>query len=104
MIHLSERISSTLPVGNSTSEGEVQFRSFASFYIMDTITSVHGLDPVYPTQPLQSADVNKLSYELTLELERLRQLFTVDGQKLKEISKRFEEELQEGVVAICSII
>jgi hypothetical protein len=71
---------------------------------MDTITSMHGLAPVYPTQPLQSVDINKLSYELTLELERLRQLFTVDAQKLKEISRRFEEELQEGSVAICYTI
>ena len=67
---------------------------------MDTITSVHGLAPVYPTQPLESADVDKLSYNLTLELERLTQLFTVDTQKLKEISKRFEEELQDGSVLL----
>ena len=67
---------------------------------MDTITSIHGLAPVYPTQPLQSADINKLSYELTLELERLSQLFTVDAQKLKEISRQFEYELQDGSVAV----
>lgn len=63
---------------------------------MDTLTTQHGLSPVYPTQPLQSADVDKLSYNLTLELERLTQLFTVDSQKLKQISKKFEEELQDG--------
>lgn len=65
---------------------------------MDTITTAHGLAPVYPTQPLQSADVDKLPYNLTLELERLIQLFTVDSQKLKEISRKFEEELQDGSV------
>lgn len=65
---------------------------------MDTLTSQHGLASIYPTQPLDSADVDQLSYHLTLELERLTQLFTVDSQKLKEISKRFEEELQAGSV------
>ena len=64
---------------------------------MDVITSRHGLPAISPTQPLQSVDVNKLSYELTLELERLTQLFTVDTQKLKLISKRFEAELQDGL-------
>ena len=67
---------------------------------MDIITARHGLAPVYPTQPFHNVDVNKLSYELTLELERLRLLFEVDTQKLKEISNRFERELQEGSVAI----
>ena len=65
---------------------------------MDILTNKHGLAPVYPTQPLQAFDINKLSYDLTLELERLTQLFTVDAQKLKEISQKFEKELQDGKV------
>ena len=63
---------------------------------MDVLTNKHGLAPVYPTQPLQEFDINKLSYNLTLELERLSQLFTVDAQKLKEVSRKFEQELQDG--------
>jgi len=34
--------------------------------------------------------------ELHGELEKLEQLFLVDKAKLKQISQRFEEELQEG--------
>lgn len=75
---------------------------FSKYLNMDLVTSKHGLAPIYPTQPLDAYDVNKLSYDLTLELERLTQLFTVDAQKLKEISQKFEKELQDGMaVFLC---
>ena len=67
---------------------------------MDVITSQHGLAPLNPTQPMSYDDINKLSSELIIELERLRQDFTVDDEKLKEISKRFEDELQDGVLLL----
>lgn len=64
---------------------------------MEMFTGRHGLAPLKPVDPIDSDDiVDNLTYELTLELERLRKVFTVDAEKLKEISRRFEEELQEG--------
>jgi hexokinase len=38
-----------------------------------------------------------LTGDLEIELRRIRRDFTVTGDKLKEISKRFEEELKEGL-------
>lgn len=43
------------------------------------------------------AGLAALSDEQRHELRRLENDFTVDAAKLKEISKRFEEELQEGL-------
>ena len=64
---------------------------------MEIFTGRHGLAPLKPVDPIDKDDiVDALTYELTLELERLRQVFTVDAKKLKEISRRFEQELQEG--------
>ena len=71
---------------------------------MDIFTSRHGLAALKPTLPIHDHDVDSLSYELTLELERLRQLFTVDAQKLKEISRRFGEELQDGPFNIFTLL
>ena len=36
------------------------------------------------------------------ELEKLRKQFTVDTQRLKKITKRFQEELEEGKPRTCS--
>lgn len=58
---------------------------------MDTITSRHGLSAV-----LSTASAKALSPELRKELDKLEETFTIDAAKLKEISKRFEQELQEG--------
>ena len=58
---------------------------------MDTMTSRHGLSTVIST-----SDAAPLTPELRKELEALEQIFTIDTAKLKQISKRFEEELQEG--------
>ena len=63
---------------------------------MDTLTSKHGLAALKPSQPIDQADVETLSPELQQELDRLQDLFTVDVEKLKQISQRFEEELQDG--------
>lgn len=38
-----------------------------------------------------------LSGELQVELEKLEELFTVNTEKLKQITKRFQEELEEGL-------
>lgn len=43
------------------------------------------------------ADTSKLPADLHDELTRLEQDFKVDARKLKEIIKRFEEELREGL-------
>lgn len=61
---------------------------------MDIITSRHGLAKLTSTS--DANDTNPLSPELQTELESLEKIFTVDTAKLKEISKRFGEELQEG--------
>lgn len=62
---------------------------------MDTMTSRHGLSTVISTSDANDADA--LSPELQKELQKLEDIFTVDTKKLKEISKRFGEELQEGL-------
>ena len=64
--------------------------------MMDTMTSRQGLSTVISTSDANNADV--LSPELQKELQRLEDIFTVDTKKLKEISKRFGEELQEGML------
>lgn len=58
------------------------------------MTSRHGLSTVISTSDANNAD--SLSSELEKELQRLEEIFTVDAKKLKEISQRFGEELQEG--------
>lgn len=53
-------------------------------------------------QQVSSRDMNLLDAKteqdkkLQDELEELRSQFTVDTQRLKEITKRFQEELEEG--------
>jgi hypothetical protein len=64
---------------------------------MDTLTSKHGLVSIAPLQPIDRADINSLSPELKRELDRLQGEFNVDTKKLKEISRRFEVELQDGL-------
>lgn len=61
---------------------------------MDIMTSRHGLAPVISSS--DSNDADSLSPELQKEFRSLKDVFTVDAAKLKEISKRFGEELQEG--------
>ena len=61
---------------------------------MDTITSKQGLTKAKSNSDID--DVDQLSPVLKEQLRSLEEIFTVDAAKLKEISKRFEEELQEG--------
>lgn len=46
---------------------------------------------------MQTDGLGPLSVELENELKKLEEAFTVDQQKLKEISQRFQEELTEGL-------
>lgn len=59
------------------------------------MTSHHGMSAVVSTSDANNADA--LSADLKSELQKLEEIFTIDAKKLKEISKRFEEELQEGL-------
>lgn len=59
---------------------------------MDTVTAQHGLATVVTETNREYS----LPSELQKELQSLEEIFTVDAAKLKEISKRFGEELQEG--------
>ena len=61
--------------------------------MMDLITSRHGLEVLKPTNEDR---IDSLPAELQNEFRRLKNEFTVDGSKLRGISRRFEEELQEG--------
>ncbi|KAH0139544.1 putative hexokinase Kxk, partial [Aureobasidium melanogenum] len=50
--------------------------------------------------PVQGAEFEKLpplSDQLTQEMEKLDQMFWIDQQKLKDISRRFEVELDQGL-------
>jgi hexokinase len=64
---------------------------------MDTLTSKHGLISMQPSQPMHESDIESLPFELRRELERLQEEFWVSTEKLKEISQRFEQELQDGL-------
>jgi hypothetical protein len=64
---------------------------------MDTLTSKHGLSSVNPSLPVYQHEVEALPPDLRQELERLEKEFSVDAQKLKEISQQFEQELQDGL-------
>lgn len=64
---------------------------------MDTLTSRHGLSVFKSPKQDDEVDLSSLSSELKEELNRLEKEFTVDQAKLKEISKAFEQELQDGM-------
>ena len=65
---------------------------------MDTTTSRHGLSSVLTATAAEQQDA--LSPELQKALQSLEELFTVDAAKLKQISERFGEELQEGALSV----
>ena len=62
---------------------------------MDLITAKHGLSD-HSFTVSREVDLSLLAPELLKELQRLEQEFNVSTDKLKEISKRFEKELQDG--------
>ncbi|KAK5172243.1 uncharacterized protein LTR77_003881 [Saxophila tyrrhenica] len=64
---------------------------------MDTLTMKHGLASAIPSLPIDQHDIDSLSPGLKRELERLEQEFSVDAEKLKEISLQFERELEDGL-------
>ena len=63
---------------------------------MDRTNSKPGAAEVQPALPVTKDDIKSLPSDLQSELKRLEDQFTVDGKKLKDISQRFEEELQDG--------
>lgn len=63
---------------------------------MDTITSKHGLVPLNVVAHDDEVELSSLPLELQLELKKLKDEFTVGPMTLKKITKRFEQELQEG--------
>ena len=62
---------------------------------MEIFTSKHGLTPLRPSQGIDQTDIGALPPQLQQELHRLQGQFTVDTRKLKDITQRFEAELQD---------
>ena len=63
---------------------------------MDTITSRHGLVSLNRVKDDDEVELSSLPLELQLELKSLKDQFTVGPITLKKITKRFEQELQDG--------
>ncbi|KEQ98920.1 hypothetical protein AUEXF2481DRAFT_1748 [Aureobasidium subglaciale EXF-2481] len=61
---------------------------------MDSVDIVRGDSPM---QAAEQETLTPLNDKLASEIARLEELFRIDQQKLKDITKRFEVELDEGL-------
>ena len=71
---------------------------------MDVLTSRHGLAAIKPLMSAAGVDLSLISPELQQEVKRLEEEFTVSTDRLKEIVKQFQEELEQGTSRSVSLL
>jgi hypothetical protein len=97
IIHLSENgIKVSSLVGRERFD-KVKYIAFPISIMDSMVPSGQGLPSLTSLFKKDDEVVTSLSPELQRELDRLKVAFGVDPRTLKEISKRFEDELQDGM-------